>query len=84
MIAEWGKSLRAELGQDRYRELAIERNSVVFVSIAGTAGVFVHVDPAGDARGGIAVASDKRQPNGGHPELVGVPCVPVRSNAVTG
>ena len=66
LVAEWGKTIRAELPQDRYRGLGIQRNSEVFVSTDPSAGVFVHVGPEAVSGGARTARPDERQPNGGH------------------
>jgi sulfate transport system ATP-binding protein len=43
LIAEWGESVRAELPQDRYRALGLERGTEVFVSPSPQA-IFVHAE----------------------------------------
>ena len=44
LLAELGKSVRAEMPQDRYRALDVAQNGEVFVSTVPS-GVFVHVAP---------------------------------------
>ena len=70
LLAEWGKTIRAELTQERFRQLGIQRESDVFVSTEPAAGVFAHVatpdlkavdQPAGEQRlraGGQLEASE--------------------------
>jgi sulfate transport system ATP-binding protein len=46
LLAEWGKSIRAEMPQERYRALSVGRNGEVFVC-TDPSGVFVHLVPGG-------------------------------------
>jgi sulfate transport system ATP-binding protein len=67
LLAEWGKSLRAEITQERFRQLAIQKNSEVFVGTDPSSGVFAHVatDSAPPVR---TSAAEERQPNSGQIE----------------
>jgi sulfate transport system ATP-binding protein len=71
LLAEWGKSIRAELTQERFRQLAIERNSEVFVSTDPSSGIFAHVASATPARPS-ASAAEESQPNDGQFEVSGM------------
>jgi sulfate transport system ATP-binding protein len=65
LLAEWGKSIRAELTQERFGQLSIQRNSEVFVCTDPASGVFAHV-AADSAAPPSASLADERQPNDGH------------------
>jgi sulfate/thiosulfate transport system ATP-binding protein len=64
LLTEWGKSIRAEITQERFRQLAIQKNSEVFVSTDPSSGVFAHIatDRAPLMR---TPAAEERQPDSG-------------------
>jgi sulfate transport system ATP-binding protein len=81
LLAEWGRTLRAELTQERFRQLGIQRHSDVFVSTDPTAGVFAHVG-CGKTPRLSAAAAEERQPNGGHFGPTGVEYSNVSSSVI--
>jgi len=82
LLAEWGKTIRAEVTQERFRQLGIQRHSDVFVSTDPSAGVFAHVSPGG-ASPSSAPAAEGRQPGGGHLGASGVAYSTVKTNLLT-
>jgi len=82
LLAEWGKAIRAEMTQERFRQLAIARNAEVFVSTEPASGVFAHIAPGSTPAASVS-AAEERQPNGGQIGPSGMPYPNVNTGALT-